>query len=121
MFCCRYSGKVQDYNKAYEGAKAAIINKFYGPPTKGVFSPSVQYTLYQMALEILAKYVLLWPQHSELLLSAFLVMLHCQWLSATAFKSGCRVPETESIFFNLPNLHFLPCTPVTSKVSASVV
>ena len=52
---CRYSGKVQDYNKAYEGAKAAIINKFYGPPNKGVFSPSVQYTLYQMALEILAK------------------------------------------------------------------
>ncbi|DBA99581.1 TPA: hypothetical protein ACH3X3_012157 [Trebouxia sp. C0006] len=76
----KYSGKVQDYNKAYEGAKAAIINKFYGPPNKGVFSPSVQYTLYQMALEILAK-----------------------------------VPETESIFFNLPNLHFLPCTPVTSK------
>ncbi len=55
VFCCRYSGKVQDYNKAYEGAKAAIINKFYGPPNKGVFSPSVQYTLYQMALEILAK------------------------------------------------------------------
>ncbi|KAL0019218.1 hypothetical protein WJX77_010006 [Trebouxia sp. C0004] len=76
----KYSEKVQDYNKAYEGAKAAIVNKFYGPPTKGVFSPSVQYTLYQMALEILAK-----------------------------------VPETESIFFNLPNLHFLPCAPVTSK------
>ena len=52
---CRYSGDVKDYNKAYEGAKAAIISKFYGPPTKGVYSPSVQYTLYQMALEMLAK------------------------------------------------------------------
>ena len=52
---CRYSGHVNDYNKAYEGAKAAIISKFYGPPTKGVYSPSVQYTLYQMALEMLAK------------------------------------------------------------------
>ena len=52
---CRYSGHVDDYNKAYEGAKAAIISKFYGPPTKGVYSPSVQYTLYQMALEMLAK------------------------------------------------------------------
>lgn len=56
---CRYSGKVQDYNKAYETAKAAIISKFYGAPKKGVYSPSVQYTLYQMALEIFAKWALL--------------------------------------------------------------
>lgn len=26
-----------------------------------------------------------------------------------------RVSSIESIFFNLPNIHFLPCTPVTSK------
>ena len=52
---CRYSKGVRDYNKAYEAAKAAIISKFYGPPTKGVYSPSVQYTLYQMAVEMLAK------------------------------------------------------------------
>jgi hypothetical protein len=26
------------------------------------------------------------------------------------------VSAVESIFFNLPNIHFLPCTPVTSKV-----
>ena len=52
---CRYSGQVKDYNRAYEAAKAAIISKFYGPPTKGVYSPSVQYTLYQMALEMLVK------------------------------------------------------------------
>lgn len=32
-----------------------------------------------------------------------------------------RVPEVESMFFNLPNLHFLPCTPVTSKVSPRVI
>jgi len=29
---------------------------------------------------------------------------------------GHRVPEVESIFFNLPNLHFLPCPVVASKV-----
>lgn len=52
---CRYKGHVKEYNKAYEAAKAAIISKFFGPPTKGVYSPSVQYTLYQMALEMLAK------------------------------------------------------------------
>ena len=54
-YLCRYSKKVNNYNKAYEAAKAAIVAKFYGPPNKGVYSPSVQYTLYQMALEILAK------------------------------------------------------------------
>lgn len=26
-----------------------------------------------------------------------------------------KVPQVSSIFFNLPNLHFLPCNPVTSK------
>lgn len=55
LHCNRYSGKVQDYNKSYEAAKTAIIDKFYGPPTKGVFSPSVQYTLHEMAKEILAR------------------------------------------------------------------
>jgi urate oxidase len=30
------------------------------------------------------------------------------------------VPEVSSIFFNLPNLHFLPCTPVTSKFEHDV-
>lgn len=60
-------------------------------------------------------------QLAVLLSIAFQVTLHCQLLCETAVDVGCRVPETESIFFNLPNLHFLPCTPVTSKVSASVV
>lgn len=31
---------------------------------------------------------------------------------------GYRVPQVESIFLNMPNLHFLPCNPVTSKVCA---
>lgn len=51
----RYSTPVKDYDKAFEAAKTAIVDKFYGPPTKGVFSPSVQYTLHEMAKEILAK------------------------------------------------------------------
>ena len=28
----------------------------------------------------------------------------------------CRVPQVESVYLNMPNLHFLPCNPVTSKV-----
>jgi urate oxidase len=27
----------------------------------------------------------------------------------------CSVPEVESVYLNMPNLHFLPCAPVTSQ------
>ncbi|KAK9810412.1 hypothetical protein WJX72_010308 [[Myrmecia] bisecta] len=76
----KYTGVVPDYDAAYNAAKAAIVDAFYGPPDKGVYSPAVQTTLYQMANAVLD-----------------------------------RVPQIGSIFFNMPNLHFLPCNPVTSK------
>ena len=39
---------------------------------------------------------------------------------ASAACGRRRVSAVESIFFNLPNIHFLPCTPVTSKVRLCV-
>ncbi len=48
LLTCRYSGEPKDYDKAYEGAKTAMLQKFFGPPDKGVFSPSVQFTLFEM-------------------------------------------------------------------------
>jgi urate oxidase len=30
------------------------------------------------------------------------------------------VPEVDSVFLNMPNLHFLPCTPVTSTFDNDV-
>lgn len=32
----------------------------------------------------------------------------------------CRIPEIKSVFLNMPNLHFLPCNPVTSKFEDDV-
>lgn len=32
----------------------------------------------------------------------------------------CSVPEVESVFLNMPNLHFIPCTPVTSTFDHDV-
>jgi urate oxidase len=81
----KYGGFVADYDAAYEGVKAGIMQAFYGPPKGGVFSPSVQFTLMEMGKAVLAK-----------------------------------VSAVESIFFNLPNIHFLPCTPVTSKFENDV-
>lgn len=46
---CRYSTHRMDFDAAFNGVKQAIMEKFYGPADKGVFSPSVQYTLFEMA------------------------------------------------------------------------
>lgn len=52
---CRYS-KPCDYDAAYEAVKGAIFDGFYGPPEKGIYSPSVQYTLYDMARIAIKRY-----------------------------------------------------------------
>ncbi|KAK9868909.1 hypothetical protein WJX84_002359 [Apatococcus fuscideae] len=84
----RYSGELKsckEYDRAFNDVKKTLMLKFYGPPDKGVYSPSVQYTLFEMG------------------------------------KAAIQaVPEVESIYLNLPNLHFLPCTPVTSKFENDV-
>lgn len=69
-----------DYDAAFEQVKATCLSTFFGPAQSGVFSPSVQYTLYQMGKDVIQ-----------------------------------RMPSVSSIYFNLPNLHFVPCNPVCSK------
>jgi urate oxidase len=46
---------VADYDAAYNGVKAGIMQAFYGPPKGGVYSPSVQFTLMEMGKAVLAK------------------------------------------------------------------
>ena len=53
-WCPRYSGPV-NYDAAYEAVKAGIMEGFYGPPSTGVYSPSVQFTLFEMAKLALKK------------------------------------------------------------------
>uniref|UniRef100_A0A1D2A182 Uricase n=1 Tax=Auxenochlorella protothecoides TaxID=3075 RepID=A0A1D2A182_AUXPR len=81
----KYSAPPPCFDTAFEGVKAGFAAAFYGPPAKGVFSPSVQYTLYRMAQNALS-----------------------------------NVPQVESVFLNMPNLHFLPCTPVLSRFENDV-
>lgn len=50
----RYSGPVS-YDAAYTQVKEALQKAFWGPATAGVYSPSVQYTLFQMGKLALAK------------------------------------------------------------------
>lgn len=45
----RYTSPPACWDSAYQAVKGALLEAFYGPPKGGVFSPSVQFTLYQMA------------------------------------------------------------------------
>lgn len=47
--CCRYSAPVRDYTAAYRAVKDSMSEAFFGPCKGGVYSPSVQYTLFEMA------------------------------------------------------------------------
>ena len=76
----RYGGPC-DYDGNYRRALAALGEAFFGPPKGGAYSPSLQFTLFEMAKKVLE-----------------------------------GVPSAESVHLRLPNLHFLPCAPVTSSV-----
>ncbi|KAG6545406.1 hypothetical protein Mapa_013005 [Marchantia paleacea] len=68
-----YSKKPLNYNETHATVKNTLLSTFFGPSRGGVYSPSVQNTLYLMAKEVLF-----------------------------------RVPEIESVYLNMPNIHFLP-------------
>eukprot|EP00877_Chromochloris_zofingiensis_P008318 jgi/Chrzof1/373/Cz01g13160.t1 len=81
----KYAAQPLDYDAAYSAVRDALLDGVFGAPKGGVYSPSVQYTLYQMA--------------------------------SLAME---RVPQVESVFLNMPNLHFLPCSPPGSKFEDDV-
>ncbi|EFJ50531.1 hypothetical protein VOLCADRAFT_73602 [Volvox carteri f. nagariensis] len=81
----KYTTQPSCYDAAFSAAKSGLLDAFLGPAKSGVYSPSVQYTLYNMAKNLLD-----------------------------------RVPQAESVFLNMPNLHFIPVNPVGSKFNNDV-
>lgn len=49
------SMRTADFDNAWLTVKDAILDKFAGPPDIGVYSPSVQHTLYQAEKVVLEK------------------------------------------------------------------
>ena len=81
-----YVHPLPDYHAPYQAIKQALAAAFFGPPHEGVYSPSVQFTLFQMG------------------------------------EAAVRaVSAVESIYLNMPNIHFLPCNPVHSEPFADDV
>lgn len=45
--------EILDYNEIFESSKKALLESFFGPPGLGTYSPSVQFTLYEMGNALL--------------------------------------------------------------------
>jgi urate oxidase len=45
------------FTQRYQDVKKVLAETFFGPPDVGVYSPSVQNTLYLMGKEVLSRYV----------------------------------------------------------------
>ncbi|GMY23478.1 uricase-2 isozyme 1 [Fagus crenata] len=48
--------KPQFFTEKYSNVKKVLVDTFFGPPKEGVYSPSVQNTLYQMAQNVLNRF-----------------------------------------------------------------
>lgn len=81
----KYGYLPMDYDATFATVRAALLDGVFGPAKGGVYSPSVQFTLYDMARLALE-----------------------------------RAPQVESVFLNMPNLHFIPIAPVGAKFEDDV-
>lgn len=89
---CRYS-KPTNYDAAYEGVKSAIFDGFYGPADKGIYSPSVQFTLYDMARIAIKKWALHFPPICDLPMI---------WKSLVGSTTATRLDTPSSQCFTWP-------------------
>jgi len=55
----RYSRKPSCYTDVYSAVKKTLVDVFFGPPHEGVYSPSVQNTLYFMAQAVMHRFPVL--------------------------------------------------------------
>ena len=81
----RYYSIANSFDEEYEVIKEKLVEAFFGHPKTGVYSPSVQKTLYEMGEAVI---------------------------------DNC--PSVEWVELYMPNLHFNPLNPVTSKFNNDV-
>ncbi|CAN6439059.1 unnamed protein product [Victoria cruziana] len=62
----RYSVKPTSFSQSYLDIKSVLVNTFFGPSTEGVYSPSVQNTLYDMARAVLNRFPLVESIHLKM-------------------------------------------------------
>lgn len=119
------------FTEKYLDVKKVLVETFFGPPRGGVYSPSVQSTLYQMAKTVLNRSLSLPPSPPSLSFSLSYTHMHAHpftdehlisWASfdIDSWFSFCRFPDILSIQLKMPNLHFLPVN-ISSKDNPAIV
>jgi len=95
------------FTQRYQDVKKVLAETFFGPADVGVYSPSVQNTLYLMAKEVLTRFVtLIW---SSLVFQPLKICTQFSLMSCTEYTCALqRFPDISSIQLRMPNLHFLP-------------
>ena len=109
------------FTERYLDVKKVLVETFFGPSRGGVYSPSVQNTLYQMATTVLNRSLSL---SLSLSLPDSLTHPHLTYwenhLILILDLSFCRFPDISSIQLKMPNIHFLPVN-ISSKDNPAIV
>lgn len=97
------------FTQRYQDVKKVLADTFFGPPDVGVYSPSVQNTLYLMAKEVLNRSVtLVWLLLAVTFSWSYLVLLAFLYTFTKYMCAFLRFPDIASVQLRMPNLHFIP-------------
>lgn len=107
------------FTEKYLDVKKVLIETFFGPPREGVYSPSVQSTLYEMAQTVLNRSLSL-PPNSLSLLHTHAHLTFWASFDIDSWFSFCRFPDISSIQLKMPNIHFLPVSNKDNPAIAKV-
>lgn len=101
------------FSEKFMEVKKVLMDTFFGPPETGVYSPSVQRTLYLMGSAVLRRY------HHHICPHC----LHFFWVWFLPWSDSFdmfRFPDVASIHLKMPNIHFLPVN-LSTKENPSMV
>jgi urate oxidase len=88
----KYSSEQPCYHQPFKSIKAAMASEFFGPHHGGVYSPSVQYTLFQMGKAAIAAVAAV---ESVYIYMPNLHFLPCKVVNSEAFEDDVYVATSE--------------------------
>lgn len=105
------------FTEKYLDVKRVLAKTFFGPPNEGVYSASVQSTLYHMAKAVINRSLLLLNNITQKfyhLLLSLIDFLFGNLLIEIYFLNNCSFPDISAVHLEMPNIHFLPAN-ISSK------
>lgn len=82
------------FTQRYQEVKEVLLETFFGPPQVGVYSPSVQNTLYLMAKAVLNKYCIFFLQNFSIVITNYTTLLDHGFLMLQV--PGCYITSSSN-------------------------